>query len=75
VRVAESIEDVKQRLSGRYLGKEGVHAIGFSRAQNTLRLYVHAEPGADWGALQRKAAKDAAPYKVVVIEEERPTIS
>jgi hypothetical protein len=73
--VAEPIEDVKRKLSERYLGKGGVHAIGLSRSENTLRLYVHAESGADWKKLLEKVTKEVAPYKVVVIEEERPSIS
>ena len=73
--MADSIEDVKQRLSRLYLGKAGVHGIGFSRAQNVLRLYVHPEPGADREALLAAVTKEAGPYKIVLVEEERPSLS
>jgi hypothetical protein len=73
--MADTIEEVKQRLSRLYLGKVGVHGIGFSRSQNALRLYVHPEPGADREALLAAVAKEAGPYKVVLVEEERPTLS
>jgi hypothetical protein len=71
--VATPIEDIKRKLSERYLGKGGVHAIGFSRSKNTLRLYVHGDAGANRNELMEKVAKEAAPYKVEVIEEDRPS--
>ncbi len=73
--MADTIEDVKRRLSKLYLGKAGVHGIGFSRSQDALRLYVHPEPGADRQALLAAVAKEAKPFKVVLVEEESPSLS
>lgn len=73
--MADPIDDVKARLSERYLGKSGVHGIGINRSQNVLRVYVHTEPGSDVEALRRRIVDDAKPYKVVVVEEDRPHIT
>ena len=73
--MTDPIEDVKRKLSERYLGKGGVHAIGLSRSQNTLRLYVHPDPGTNREALVAEVTKDAGPYKLVVIEEDQPSIT
>lgn len=73
--MADTIEEIKRKLSTRYLGKDGVHGIGFSRRENVLRLYVHPEPGANRNALLAAVTKEAGPYKVILVEEDRPSLA
>src|SRR3712207_8809675 len=35
-----TLEQAKQRLSRKYLGKVGIHGIGLSRSQNAVRVHL-----------------------------------
>jgi hypothetical protein len=69
-----SLEAAKERLSREYLGRAGIHGIGLSKRQNAIR--VHLAPGGDperEAALVEALKRDAAPYAVLVVTEDRAT--
>lgn len=69
----KSIEQVKTDLSEEYLGKRGIHAIGYRPAENAIVVYM--EKKEDRGELHEQLKTQAAPYQVIFVEEEPPRIS
>jgi hypothetical protein len=71
-----TLEEAKQRLSRKYLGKDGIHGIGLSRSQNAVRVHLiycrDPEQTARQGALLNEMKQDAAPYVVLLTFEEAP---
>ncbi|MBI3654257.1 MAG: hypothetical protein HY231_24785 [Acidobacteria bacterium] len=72
--MAHTLDEVKIRLSRKYLGQFGVHGIGISRSQNAIKLYVDAADDLEASKLKAIQA-DAAPYPIIIVKEERPTIT
>jgi hypothetical protein len=69
--MSHSLEEAKNRLRQAYLGRGGIHAVGVSRAEQALRVYVspQAVPGQpEVLAELREAAK---PFPIIVVREER----
>jgi hypothetical protein len=61
----ESLEAVKDRISARYLGIAGIHAVGIKRSENAITIYVDpAQKHAQQRTIQQ-IRKDAAPYRVL----------
>lgn len=67
-----SWEQVKSRLSEEYLGKRGIHGIGYRASENAIVVYV--EKGADFEGLRQELSSKAAPYDVIVVGEDAPRI-
>jgi len=69
--MAESLEQVKARLSSKYLGKHGIHAIGMRRSEAAICVYLssHLPAQRDW---LRELEQQAAPFQVRVIVEPPP---
>jgi hypothetical protein len=72
--MARSIEDVKASVSGKYLGRSGIHGIGIRRSQNTLMVYLHAGDEGEQSRLLQEIEAEASPYRVVSQVEERPVL-
>lgn len=70
--VQPSLEDIKVRLSQLYLGKDGIHGLGVSRAQQAIKVYLSPEADGD-SILIGQLREDARPYPLVIIHEERPS--
>jgi hypothetical protein len=68
----ESLEEVKNRLSAKYIGKLGIHGFGVDYEQNAVR--IHHSPGLtqEITELLTQIEREAAPYRVVVFTEEAP---
>jgi len=73
--MSESLDEVKQRITRKYLGKAGIHGIGIRRSQNALNVYADADSSLDQQQLLKEIEREAAPYKVIVTQEERPSIT
>jgi len=73
----KTLDDVKKTLRQTYLPKAGVHGIGLNRSQNAIRLYVDTGYPGDPQAqpVLQQIKKAASPYNLIVVEEEKPTIS
>ncbi|HYN89201.1 MAG TPA: hypothetical protein VER55_11750 [Ardenticatenaceae bacterium] len=65
----ESIEEVKRRLRHAYLGKAGIHGLGISGAEKTIRVHVDPEvlPGQE--QLLAQLLESARPFPVKMIRE------
>ena len=69
--MADTLLKVKDRLRG-FLGKGGIHGLGISRAKGAIQVYVSPGDDADQAAVLAELKKQAAPYGVVLVEEEPP---
>jgi len=75
--VGKSLDEVQRTITDKYLGEAGIHGVGISRSRNALRVYVDTSSGIDddHKAMLEEIRKEAAPYSVLEIEEERATIT
>ena len=68
-----TIDQAQRRIGRRYLGKDGIHALGIKRndeANSAVLVYIDpAWPGSRT-ILLNKLRRDAAPYAVETVEEE-----
>ena len=61
----ETLESVKDRISERYLGKAGIHAVGVRRSANAITVYLQNLGDAGQQKTLECLRKDALPYSVV----------
>jgi hypothetical protein len=75
--VSKSLDEAKKSITEKYLGEAGIHGVGISRSRNALRVYVDAATdfGDNHRVILEEIRKEAAPYSVLEIEEERATIT
>lgn len=71
----DDIERVKSLVSQKYIGTAGIHSVGMRRAKSAVTLYVTPETRADRQAVIQKIEKEIAPLNLLVIEEERASLS
>jgi hypothetical protein len=57
------------------LGRDGIHGVGIRSSEKALCIYL--DPGSRLAETQtlREIEDEAAPFKILLIEEEPPTIS
>jgi hypothetical protein len=71
-----SLDETKQLLSQKYLGKEGIHGIGLSKRENAIRVHMIPAKGADEAARQQDLIEqlkgEAGTHPVQVITEDKP---
>lgn len=72
--MSESIDEVKKRITHKYLGKAGIHGVGIRRSHNAICVYIDGNSSPEQEMLLEELEKEAAPFKVLTIKEERPTI-
>jgi hypothetical protein len=70
--MSKSLDETKEFLADKYLGKAGIHSVGLSRAENAIRIYI--EEDADDEHVMTEIEAEAAPYPVITIRTPRPTI-
>ncbi len=73
--MGEPIEKIKKRLKDRYLGKYGIHGIGIRESENAVCIYVSPGAKLDETDTLKEIKENALPFKVIVIQEERPVIT
>jgi hypothetical protein len=66
------LEELKSRVSQKYLGKGGIHGVSVRRSSGTLCVYMSPGSGEQHQELLQNLKADAAPFKVQFIEEEPP---
>ena len=71
----ETLDELKKRLRSKYIGKAGIHGLGIDRSQNALRIYHAPESTPEQNLILDEIKKEAHPYKVLTVEEERPKIT
>ena len=67
-----SLQAVKERVSEVFLGRGGIHGVGIRLSQNAICLYVHVVPGTDRERVIEAVRREAAPFGVIIVEEEPP---
>ncbi len=74
--MVDSLDDVKKRLRRRYLnGKLGIHGLGISPSENSIKIYLHRDKNVNQKELLAKIEEEAAPYNVIAIFEEPPLLA
>ena len=68
--MAEDLKSVKSRVAERHLGRHGIHGIGVRHSQSAISLYVRSKRELEASGALAEIEKDAAPFKVLVIEAE-----
>jgi hypothetical protein len=69
--MAESLEEVKNRLRQSYLGRGGVHAVGVSRAEQAIRVYVSPDAVPEQPEVLAQLRESAKPFPIIVLREDR----
>ncbi len=70
----KAIQKYKKKLSHEYLGKAGIHGIGVRPSEKAIYVYVSKPHSSQQKKLIRKIEKQAAPFKVITIREDAPSI-
>jgi hypothetical protein len=68
--MAETLEQVKDRVSKKYLGKAGIHSVGLRRSQGTITVYYAPSAEGSQSQILEELSKEAHPFKVLVLETE-----
>ena len=66
------LEELKSRVSRKYLGKGGIHAVSVRSSSETLCVYMSPGSAEQQQELLQNLKADAAPFKVLFVEEEPP---
>ncbi len=72
--MSKSLNETKETLSRKYLGKGGIHGIGIRRSQNAICIYVNIEDSPGHDQLFDEIKNEAAPYQVLKIQEDSSNI-
>jgi hypothetical protein len=72
--VSIPLEEVKEKIKAQYLGRGGIHGVGIRRGQNAVSVYVSPISDVEQERLLKEIEEAAAPYKLLVITEERPSL-
>lgn len=59
-------------MSRKYLGKGGIHGVGVRSSSDALTVYISPGSGEQNQELLQDLKADAAPFKVLFVEEEPP---
>jgi hypothetical protein len=71
----ESLEAVKNRVRQSFLGKAGIHGVGMSRARQAIQVYMSADGRTGQTDVLEQLRKSAAPFPIIVIQEDRPRLA
>lgn len=72
--MGRSLEEAKEHLSSKYLGRAGIHGIGISKSQNAIRVYLQPIVEEEQENVLKEMEKEVAPFKLLPVQSERPTI-
>jgi len=68
--MAETLEQVKERVSKKYLGKAGIHSVGLRRSQDTITVYYAPSAEETQSQILEKLSEEARPFKVLKVQSE-----
>jgi hypothetical protein len=72
--VEELLKEAKRKISERHLGHHGIHGVGLRTSESALCIYVDPGSRLEGTETLREIKNEAAPFKIVLVEEERPSI-
>ena len=73
--MSDPLAAVKGRLAATYLGRAGIHGFGLRRSEDAIVVYFEPLPGGAQEELLREIEREAAPFRLIGIGEERPEIT
>jgi hypothetical protein len=73
--MGKSIDDVKRELSGKYLGRAGIHAIGIARPQKAIRIYYSPQSAPYQSSVFKEIEIEAQPFNVIRIKDKPSKIT
>ena len=73
--MTKSLENIKQLVTRKYLGKGGIHSVGISRSQNAVRVYLEPAASDEQSKILEEIEKEVSPYKIVPIKSNRSSIT
>ena len=69
------LKETKRKISERHLGRHGIHGVGLRTSENAVCIYVDPGSRLEGTETLREIENEAAPFKIVLVEEERPAIA
>jgi hypothetical protein len=70
--MAETLDQVKDRVSRKYLGKEGIHGVGLRRSSGAITIYFSPSQAESQQDLLDTITQEVRPFKVLVVQSKRP---
>jgi hypothetical protein len=70
----DPLNEVRNEIARKYLGKAGIHGIGISRARGAIRIYMRPDASAEQQTVLAEVARDAAPFPVLIVASGPPQI-
>jgi hypothetical protein len=67
----KSLDEIKESISSRYLGKVGIHAVNIQPKTNSLYIYFDSKSNQQQKDVLEKIRKEIEPYFLVAVKEER----
>ena len=71
----DPLDETRRRIAREYIGKAGIHGVGISRSRNAIRIYVRPDAGTEQKVTLAEIGQAAAPFEVLIVEEEPPKIA
>jgi hypothetical protein len=69
------LDQVQERITGKYLGKAGIHGVGIRRKKSAIVLYVEAAATEQHNNTLTKIKQEVEPYNLIIVEEDRSSTS
>ncbi|HEX6901870.1 MAG TPA: hypothetical protein VF789_19270 [Thermoanaerobaculia bacterium] len=73
--MSDPLLETKRRLSSRYLGQEGIHGFDLRQSEGAVCVYLEPRPGREQEDLLREIEREAAPFRLIAVREERPKVT
>jgi hypothetical protein len=70
-----TLEDARSLVSQKYLGKAGIHGVGVRRSKSAVAVYVDPEDRSDRQEVLSLIEDEIKPFRLLVVEEGRASIS
>lgn len=72
--MADSLSEVKRRLSAKYLGQGRIHGVGIREKQSAIRVYLEEDDSPEQQEVLKSLTADAAPFPVLVTDAPRASV-
>ena len=71
----EHLQQLKDQLRTRFLGKGGIHGLGVKVSQNAIQVYVGPTPADDENAVLEAVKAEVQPVSVILRRESPPGLA
>jgi len=73
--MAKSLDELKEELARKYLGKAGIHGLGVSHSENAIRVYLEPDLAEEQQTILDSIESEAHPFKVLPVISNKPATS